>query len=333
MLIIDEFVKILLGSSNNTDEARLIVEDSESPIRRNVLDKLYSSVESKGHIDFGFIEKSRGDVMAYTGYASMQDTLNALRGIGAENIHASKNFLAQVTTVTTALENLNRYKLQYKQAFARNVTPVMLEYNTFLAACVEATTSLLYNFVDCMRDPSSKEIIPVLKNTGIRGSLFYIEQLHTFNLTCADKSYRTYLDTVINRGTEYFLGIDDAMLVGGVAVVSAVAVSIVPITRKIIYTFMDLRRRLSDELALQAYFLELNQSVIDARSTLSEPKKQEILRKQEELRIRFLRLADKLRVESRRNEELSMKTLDKDNSVLSSTSIREQIDDSDIVLA
>lgn len=333
MLNNSEFKKILLGPDDDPHDVDLIVEDSESPIRREGINKLYQSVQDRGHVDFGFIAKSAGDVMSYTGYGSMMDTLNELSNLSRTDIFATKEFKVQVSIVTTAITNLSRFKPQYTMAFAKKVAPIMLEYNAFLASCVEATTSLLYSFVDCMKDPRSGEVKPVLKNTKTRGDLFYIEQLRQYNITCASGSYGKYLDTVINNGTEYFLGIDDAVAIGGAAIISAVAISIVPITRKVIYTFQDIRRRLSDSLALQAYFLEINRNVVAARSDLTQEKRDSILRKQDALRLKFLRLADKIRVESRRNEELSKKTLDKDNSVLSASNIREQINDSDIVLA
>lgn len=333
MLLNNEFKKILLGTDGDPQDVDLIVEDTESPVRRAELDKLYQSVQTKGHVDFGDISKSAGNVMKYSGYTSMVETLSTLKNIKNANILTTKEFLAQITTVNTAIDNLVKFGQQYRMAFAKNVIPVVLEYNTFVAACVEATTSLLYNFVDYAKNPQSKEVQPILKNTRLRGDLFYIEQLRQFNITCASGSYEKYLTAVIGRGTEYFLGIDDALLVGGAAVVSAVAISIVPVTRKIIYTFQDIRRKLTDSLTLQAYFLELNRSVVELRSDLSLDKREAILKKQDALRLKFLRLADKIRVDSRRAEELGKKTLDKDNSVLTASNIREQIDNSDIVLA
>lgn len=333
MLDRTEFRNILLGKNGDPNEVRMILEDNENPIQRTGISKLYQSVQEKGHVDFGSIANSKGSVVAYDGYTSMKETLTVLSQLASQNVYATKEFSAQVDTVSRALDNLYRFDKQYKQAYMKQITPIMLEYNSFLATCVEATTSLLYTFIDYVKDPQSKEVKPIVTNTKQRGGLFYIEQLAQYNAICASGQYEKYLNTAVNSGADYFLGLDDAVVIGGAAIITTVAMSIVPITRKVIYTFQNLRRKLSECLELQAYFLELNKSVVEAKSEFSATEKEAIIKKQEALRLKFLRLADKIRVESKRNEELSRKALDKDNSVLTASNIREQIDNSDIVLA
>lgn len=333
MLDKTEFKKILLGANGDQSEVRVILEDNENPIQRVGIEKLYQSVQEKGHVDFGSIANSRGSVTAYSGYASMQETLSELSQLASQNVYATKEFASQVGVVTTALDNLYKFDKQYKQAYLKQVTPIMLEYNSFLATCVEATTSLLYTFIDYVKDPRSKEVKPIVTNTKQRGGLFYIDQLAQYNAVCASGQYEKYLNTAVNSGSDYFLGVDDAVVIGGAAIVATVAMSIVPVTRKVIYTFQNLRRKLSDCLELQAYFLELNRTVVEANSEFSATEREAIIKKQDALRLKFLRLADKIRVESKRDEELSKKALDKDNSVLTASNIREQIDNSDIVLA
>lgn len=323
---------LLEGSGDSLSDIQMVLEDAENPLRRKTLDKLYQSVRDKGHVDFGYIEKSEGAIQKYTGYDSMVDTLTALSELGAADIQASKEFTFQVNTVRTAISNIVSFAPLYKLAFIKQCQPIILEYNAFVAACVEATTSLLFTFVDYTKDPQSGEVAPIIKNNKMRADLFYIEQLSAFNATVEKGSYKKYLTTVVNNGSEYFLGVDDAVVVGGVALVTAVALSIVPVTRKLLYTFQDARRKLSDALELQAYYLELNRSVLEANETMSKEKKDKVLKKQEALRLKFLRLADKLRVDSKRNQELSKKDLDKDNGMLTLDGMRDEIDNSDIVL-
>ena len=321
----------ILTAGCNTDpaEIKVIMEDAENPIRRKTLDKLYESLRTKGHVDFGHIAESEGNIYDYTGYKSMAETLSELSNIGKSGIQTSKEYSAQVTIVQTAIKNIGDMGSFYKLAFIKKLTPTILEYNSFVAACVEATTSLLYNFVDYVKNPASGEVQQVIKNTHRRGDLFYIEQLKSFNMSVASGSYRKYLTAVVNHGTDYFLGIDDAMVVGSVALVTTVALGIVPVVRKLIYTYQDIRRKLTDSLELQAYYLELNQTILEAKETLPADKKEKILKRQAELRLKFLRLADKIRVESKRDQELSKKVLEKDNRMLTVDGIRDDIDNSD----
>jgi hypothetical protein len=85
-------------------------------------------------------------------------------------------------------------------------------------------------------------------------------------------------------------------------------------------------------LELQAYYLELNRSVVEARDDLSKDKKDKILRKQEAIRLKFLRLADKLRVNSMRNDSLTKRRLEEDNRILTMDNTRNEIDNDDFVL-
>jgi hypothetical protein len=322
------------GDTARVSEARVILEDAENPIRRKTLDKLYQSIESKDHVDFGYIEKSAGQIIDYSGYSSMRESLKLLKSLNSADIRATREFLNQVSTVETAISNIAGHSYYYQQAFATKCEVLKLEYMSMTAACVEATTSLLYTFADFVRNPATGEVQPVLKNTKVRGDLFYIEQLRQFNQLVAGNgdSYKKYLKATLNNGTQHFLGVDDALVVGAAAIVTTVALSIVPITRKLIYSFQDCRRRLTDCLELQAYYLELNRSVVEARDDLSKDKKDKILKKQEAIRLKFLRLADKLRVTSMRNDSLTKRRLEEDNRILTMDNTRNEIDNDDFVL-
>ena len=132
---------------------------------------------------------------------------------------------------------------------------------------------------------------------------------------------------VISSGKENFLG--DAFLVGSLAVISTVMLSIVPVTRKLVYTFQDMRNRIADDLELQAYYLELNKASVEANDAKTADQKKKILDKQEKIRIKFLRKAEKLRVKSVHAEQLSSKAISDDNRTMSVDTMRNQVDDED----
>lgn len=316
------------GDGITSAEIQVIMEDAENPLRKKTLDKLYASLREKGHVDFKHIEDSEGDIKHYPGFQSMMDTLQSLVNLNEIGVGVSKDFITQVNIVQTAINHIAMNAPLYKLAFIKKVRVIILEYNSLVGACIEGTTSLLYNFVDYTRNPSSGEIRPVLKDTKRRGDLFYIEQLRQFNMVVADGNYRKYLTSVVNNGTEYFV-VDTAFAVGVATIATTVALSIVPITRKLIYSFQDLRRRITSGLELQAYYLELNETILENNKTLPADKKAAILKKQAALRLKFLRLADKLRVESARMQEISKKTLENDNGMLTIDGMRGEIDDSD----
>ena len=175
--------------------------------------------------------------------------------------------------------------------------------------------------------PGKETLTVSLKNTKYRADLFFFENLKQFNKIAKTGEYKKYLQAVINNGKENFFGADDALFVGGVAVAATVALSIVPLTRRIIYTVQDVRNKLSKELELQAYFLELNKKVLEANTAKSKEEKEKILKKQEALQLKFTRLADKLRVQSLRDEQFGSNELDKDNAQLTLGDMRSRSSD------
>lgn len=327
MDLLTDATKILCeGTNDSYHDVHLILEDAESPITKKTIENLYQSVIDKGHIDFDDIPKSKGNISKYSGYTTMIQVLSELSDL-AKNDISYIDIVNYVKTVQKAIENLLANARFYEQAFAKKNEVIMLEYNTFVFTCVEATTSLLYQFADFMKTPSAHELKVSLKNTKYRADLFYVEQLEGFNKVCASGNYKKYLSTVITSGQENFVG--DAMLVGSVAVVSAIMLSIVPITRKLVYSFQDMRNRIADDLQLQAYYLELNKAAVEANEAKTADQKKKILDKQEKLRLSFLRAAEKLRVKSVRAEQLARKSIENDNRKMSVDSMRDQVDNDD----
>lgn len=316
------------GTDDSSRDVHLILEDAESPITKKTIENLYQSVIDKGHIDFDDIPKSKGNIITYSGYKTMIQVLANLKDL-AKNDLSYQDLTRYVNIIEKAIGNLQAYSALYEQAFVKKNEVIILEYNTFVFTCVEATTSILYQFTDFMRTPSTHELKVSLKNTKYRADKFYTDQLDAFNKVCASGNYKKYLNAVISSGKENFFGVDDALLVGSLAVVSTVMLSIVPVTRKLIYTFQDMRNRIADDLELQAYYLELNKTAVEANSAKTADQKKKILDKQEKIRIKFLRKAEKLRVKSVHAEQLASKAISDDNRSITVNNMRNQVDDED----
>ena len=170
---------------------------------------------------------------------------------------------------------------------------VMLEYNTFVYTCIQATSTLLYEFVDYMKRPDMTSVTITLKNTKYRANTFYIDQLAKYNAVNKKMQYAKYLEGMLSNGKDNFVGAYTAI---GVTAVIAVALAIIPVMRELIYQFYNIRTNISDALAQQAYFLELNKACVEANSAFSKEKKADILMKQEKAKNMCLRLSEKLRV-------------------------------------
>lgn len=318
---------LMVGTNDPYYRVHAILEDAESPVTRKSIETIFQSVIDKKHVDFDTIPKSKGDIRNYSGYESMVSVLAAIKSAATDKTYAA--ILSYVNIVQDAINNLVAMSTLYQQGFSKREEMVMLEYNTFVFTCVEATTSILYQFVDYIKTPSTATLVPAFKNTNYRADLFYIEQLQKYNAVCKSGNYKKYLQQMIRNGKDNFLGVDDGLAIGIVAVTSVVALSIVPVTRKLVYTFQDMRGRIAEDLELQAYFLELNKATLEANTTRDAEKNKKIIEKQEKTRLKFLRLADKLRVKSVRAEELAQKNIDNENRGISIDSMHSDVDDND----
>lgn len=316
------------GTNDSIKDAMFILEDATSPITKKYREKLYQSIVDRSHVDFGDIPKSKGDIVKYSGYSTMIETLNILIALG--NDEKSKELVDYATIVLTAIENIKKAKSVFVKGFAKKEKYVILDYNLYAYTCVQATTSIITAFVNDIKTESSKMKIE-LKNTKYSANLFYIDSLREFNNINKDGKYAKYLAAILENGRENLFGIDDSILVGAGAIV-LVALSIIPLTRKLIYCFKELRRKLSQTLETQAYFLELNKNCIEFNTTIDEKKKKKIIQRQEKVRNVLLSLSDRLKIEDVKAQSTSKKEIDRDNKTMTIDGIRDEISDSDITI-
>lgn len=300
-----------------------VLEDANSPTTVKYKEKLYKSILEKGHIDFGGIPDSKGNIRDYTGYKSMMDTLQVIIELGTVE---KSNVVKYANVVLEAIKNIESLAPVYQKGFQTNTEYVILEYNIYTYTCVEATTTLINEFVDYIKRPDKPTYVITLKNNKLRANLFYFEQLGSFNTVNKNMhvNYRKMLENMINQGKNNFTGVEFV----GLAAVSMVALAIVPITRELVYHFYNLRANLSEELETQAKFLEMNRTCVEANSALTEDKKKKILDKQEGIRKTLLKLSDKLRVKEAKATRNSNQEIRKDNQLLTVNGLRDEVSNS-----
>lgn len=308
------------------DIIRTVLEDANSPVTRKYQEKMYKSVINKAHIDFGDIPKSNGNIRNYSGYAIMTDTLNALKQLATDA--KANNVITYVNIIEEAITNIADLSSTYEKGFSTKTEYVAMEYDTFVFFCVEATSALIYSFVDIMKDPGKDVLDMKIKNTKLRADEFYFEQLKKFNRIQKNMGieYRKMLETMCNKGRENFVGLAEIV---GAATVMAVATAIVPVTREVIYQIYNFRGKLSQSLEIQANFLELNRTCIENDEILTADKKKKILTKQENLAKKLKKLSDDIRVKSAKSITDSKKELGRDNKLLSIDNIKDEISNSD----
>lgn len=315
------------GDIHERDNIITILEDANSPITRKYHEKMFQSVINKAHIDFGDIPKSKGNIKNYIGYNSMTETLDVVRDLAVDA--KAKNVVMYVDIVKRSIQYISELSSTYEKGFTTKTDYVALEYNSYVYFCVEATTSLIYSFVDVLKDPAKDVMDMTIKNNKVRANEFYFDQLLKFNKAQEHlgMDYRKMLEAMCEKGRNNFAG---AATVVGMGAIIAVAAAVVPITRGVIYQIYNFRGKLANHLELQAEFLELNKTRVEANSALTVDKKKKVLEKQEKLVKKLRKLGDDVRVKSAKSVVDSKKEVDKDNKNVNVDSLKDEIDNSPI---
>lgn len=323
-------VEILMESETNSPKEmmkiKLYLEDEQAPIRNKYLEKLFDSVMNKSHIDFDNIPDSKGNIVEYVGYTNMIEVLENVLKLASDE--KSSTVIECVKIVKEAIANMRNLAPIYQKGFRIKNDYIMLEYNTFVYTIIQATSTILYEFVDFVKRPDAKTMEIHLKNTKYRANTYYIAQLDKFNAINRKMQYGKYLETMLMNGKEAFTGVE----LVGLTVVVGVALAIIPVTRELVYHYYNLKSNISDCLAQQAYFLEMNKTVVEANSDFSKKKKTNILMKQEKIKNLCMRLSEKLRVTHVKSMDSGKASLRNDNKLLTVDGIEREISNSPLQL-
>lgn len=321
-----ESVKILTDSNTDFKSVGIILEDVNSPVTRKFQEKLYKDVLEKKHVDFGDIPKSRGDITSYSGYSNMMDTLDTLRQLANEN--NASGVIEYIDIISKAVSNIQALTNIFKKGFSTRTEYVALEYNSYVYLCVEATTALIYSFVEYVKNPTTRALELKIVDSKLRADAFFFNQLDKFNNIQAKmrNDYIAMLDNMCSGDKDSFIG--TSTLVGIGAVIGMAAISI-PITREVIYQIFNIRTKLSDYLELQSNFLEMNRARVENNDILMPAKKKEILVKQEKLSKKLKSLSDKLKLKSAVSVKEKDNALNKKNKMLSVDNLKDEVKNSD----
>lgn len=317
------------GENMYIQKVGAILEDAKSPITQKYHEKLFQSVIDKGHADFSGIERSKGNIKDYSGYKDMMEVLDVMNKLASNENNGE--VLKYTAVVKTAVDNIASLSSTYAKGFMVKNDYVITEYNTYVYTCVEATTTLLYEFVDYIKRPDVDVMKIILKNSKYRANLFYFDQLTKFNnvVSKMGAEYRKMLEALCSKGKENFFGVDEAI---GLAAVSLAALAVVPITREIIYRIYKIRGTLSRSLELQATFLEMNRACLEANNTLDVTKRNKIIEKQKNLTKKLRSLADFIRIKNAKADVDSKRELANDNKMLSINNLRDEVSNSSLEL-
>lgn len=291
-------------------------KDDIHQINGTLVQGLYKTVLDRRDCDFGDIPDSQGDITKCKYYKSTWESLDVLGQLMTKNNIPT----TEVDVVKESIANVKRFTSVFESAFHIKQDFLILTYNTIVMAVIDATSMIIADYMDYLLGPEQARYDSVRsRNDRGRGRISYTN-LQRFNEEVRVGHFETMANYMLDAQRKNFTG--TGIVIAGVVITAMV--SIVPITRELIYFYYRTRVKVSDYLNVQADFLELNKLSVQASSKSAQQKK-EILKKQEKIILQCRRTADKLKINDEDIGVLARKQVADDNKGFSLQNIEKQM--------
>ena len=321
-------------------------EDAQLSAGSAVVDKMLDLTLSRySKIDFGEIEKSRGDVTNCRMYKNLREAIDILC-----DIDMTTHKIPGAVVVSTALNNLLTLKNNFMYGFRTKNSLAIILYNTMYYSVVEATSYLIATSVDFAKNGNKMEYTAHEINNR---DVVLINNLNKFNQKVADGVVIKFINTAHDTEVEYkantetlteasfftdgintikdilgkFGKIEEKLDQNGkakkhlklsragtiaVGVASAAAliylmVNIIPIIKSCIYVIYRLRHKISESAKIQAELIEMNVEILKEQGA-----DEDVIAKQEKAAERFRKIADKFALDCDKSERDAKKDTNED---------------------
>lgn len=284
-------------------------------INGQAVQNLYELTIKRSNIDFGDIPDSKGDIEKCKYFESTTQCLDVIKELLVKNNIADDT----VDVVKKAISNMLQFRPQFTMGFKMKHDFVMLTYNSLVMAIVDTTTMLIRSYTDYIvtAEPEYK----LNTNADKKKGWVSLNSLRSFNQSCENGQMAQSLRYMLDSYKKALVGADDILITGAIV---AILLSIVPVIRELIYFYYSSRVKMSDYLALQADFLEMNTLAVKA-STRSPQERKEIVKKQEKLIKDMRRMSDKIMIDHVDTDDVVKKQVKDESSIFSLTNIDKQI--------
>jgi hypothetical protein len=309
---------IVMEASTQEDRtfARTMTKGDIHQVNGTLVQKLYESVLERNKCDFGDIPKSEGDIEKVKYYESTVECIDRLNDLFVKNGISDDS----ITVIRTAISNVRNMKSQFTYAFKIKHEYMILMYNTIVMACIDSTSMLIAEYMNYIAGPAGT---PTKMNSGkfdkSRG-IVSLDNLKNFNALVKSGAISDSVNFMMNEQRKNFTGTE---IVITAAIVSAL-LSVIPVTRELIFYYYSNRVSLSDYLETQAAFLENNKLVVN-NSNKTASQKKDIIRKQEQVILKLRRLSDKLKINNEDVGDIAKKKIKESNSLMTLSNIEKSI--------
>ena len=299
---------LLENATNYTEKSKIygLTEAEQAVVNDRMIGNLYQSALKRKDIDFGDIPNSKGDLQRVGGYSNMVATLDVLTKL-------AKKFginIPEIRIVEDAINNIRTQRKSFEKGYQLNIDFLKLYYQALVLACIDATTLLLASYVNYTKTINNVEF-QLKKGKGISGNIC-LDSLNSFNNSIKDGSFNKFVNGLLNKKQENFLGTVGAIAAMPIKATITIATSIVPVLRTLLFYFYDTKMSFSEKLAYQKELLEMNKFNLEA-GNMDAQKRNKILSKQQKYIDRLNKLSDKMIVSTQLTNKSTANEIKADN--------------------
>lgn len=341
-----EFTRAMNEYFNITDtETRKVLlavnEADQNKVLVSLTSKLYDNVVDRiDDIDFGEIERSKGDIEKLPNFETLHECLNNMARLLIEFKQDTK----PVDTIAESVANIIESKPIWTKAYAINAELPMVTYNTITLAIIEATSYMVSMCVEFVKSPSQDTMQVMIDKSALtksKGHLLF-KNLESFNDAYRKGQVTKAMEHVLNEtisnktidtSKKNFLGF--GIYTGGAAVAAVIGVvgllfCIIPIIRELIFLFFYYRVRISEFFDVQADLLQVNAyNVQNNRLDLNKEERKNISKKQMKVADDFRKIARKIAVDGAQAEKSASKDIKyEDSKKYKASDVMEELPDS-----
>lgn len=331
--ITDTETRKVLLAVNEADQNKVLV---------SLTSKLYDNVVDRvDDIDFGEIERTKGDIEKLPNFTTLHECLNNMARLLIEFKQDTK----PVDTIAESVSDIIESKPIWTKAYAINAELPMITYNTIVLAIIEATSYMVSMCVEFVKSPSQDTMQIMIDRSALtksKGHLLF-KNLESFNDAYrkgqVEKAMTHILDETVSKKTiesskKNFIG-GIGFYTGGAAVAAVVGVAgllfcIIPIIRELIFLFFYYRVKISDFFEVQADLLQVNSyNVQNNRLDLTKDERKKISNKQMKVAEDFRKVARKIAIDGVQAEKSASKDIKSEsNKKYKADEIMDELPDS-----
>ena len=276
-------------------------EAEQNTLLVSLTNKLYKMIIDKiDDIEFGDIEKTKGDISKFHKYKQLRECIEVLKDIFIQ-YHEK---ITCVQEIDNALSNLENNKDLFMASYAGDIALGKMLYNNAALGVINALGFMIAVCIEYVKSPKKEGLEIVLNKTGIARVKDYIvyENLVKFNTACKDGSLEKAIRPLIKHRVKNFADGVSAVLfaVHATIAIGVIITVIIPLIRELVYFFFALRTRMSTYLDIQADLIEMNADELKSNANIKTVgDKDSVIKRQMRIARTFHDLAEKIRVDTK----------------------------------